>query len=332
MKISELETLYKELSDKLEQMKSLHRIVHALSDGLIVITTNGIISHFNLAAQDLLKLNDVSSIPFWEVFDDTFFGFSMKEALLFKQKRQRVFLSLNDETEIEVSTASTDEGIALLLHDRTEVVNLERSSQQSHHLCQIGEMAARLAHEIRNPLGGIEGFASMLRSELADPALRDMARSIVDGTKTLNSLVTSVLEYAKPLSLHFSPIDLIETLRECSVLMKEKVNFKTNLSSWPLSADKQRLKLAFLNLIHNGWEASEKKIDLIALPGEIRVTDYGCGIKPELLKKIFTPFFTTKSFGTGLGLAEAKKVIEAHGWQLEVETKVAVGTTMRVKL
>ncbi|MCH9609652.1 MAG: Signal transduction histidine-protein kinase AtoS [Chlamydiales bacterium] len=332
MKLSELEPLFFELKNQLKQMESLYTIVETLPDGMIFITTKGVISLCNAMACQLLKMDPVKSIPFEEVFDDTFFGFSMKEALSMPEKRRRVFLSLSDGKEVEVSTSSTTEGIALLLHDRTEIAHLERSVHQSHQLAQLGEMAARLAHEIRNPLGGIEGFASMLKNELKDQEMQKMASSIVDGTRTLNALVTSILDYAKPLSLHFAPTDLVEIASDCTQLLGEKVVLVCEVKTWIVSADKERLKLALLNLIHNGWEASEKQVTLTISKGKLTIEDKGCGIPKENLEKIFTPFFTTKTFGTGLGLAEAKKVVEAHSGKLEIKSIEGKGTTIGLTL
>lgn len=332
MNISELETLYSDLSYQMRQMEGLHQVVNELVDGLILINSEGLISICNHTATKLLKLKDATNSSYSTIFSDTFFGFSMSEALLSPEKRHRTFLTLDEEHEIEVTTSWSAQGLTLLLHDRTEVAHLERSSSQSERLSQLGEMAARLAHEIRNPLGGIQGFASLLKDELQDREHQNMASAIINGTKSLNSLVTSVLEYAKPLSLHFAPIDLIETAKEACELSGKKANLKTSLTTWPYSGDKERLKLTFLNLIHNGWEASNTCVQIKITESKISFTDTGAGIKKEHLEKIFTPFFTTKSFGTGLGLPEAKKVIEAHGGEISIHSIEKQGTTIEVSL
>ncbi len=217
----------------------------------------------------------------------------------------------------------------LLLNDRTELKQLETSVQQSDRLKELGEMAATLAHEIRNPLGGIEGFASLLKRELKKPDEQRMIDAILEGSHTLNALVTNVLEYARPLMLHFVPTDLAILLHETTELAKANGHVCKVTIAKPriTSTDPKRMQLVLLNLIRNAYEAGSAHVEIVLTKnGTIQVKDQGEGIEPEQLKKIFTPIFTTKTTGTGLGLPEACKVMRAHGGHIIVDSKVGKGT------
>ncbi len=329
-----LENLYVDLKEQVDSLEtryhSLENSLHALPDGMLVVSNNGLITLFNQAAQKLLNLKDVTGQPFCEIFDDAFFGFSMEK--MQPQTRRRIFLTIGEELEVEISASATEESVVILIHDRSEVAKLEESLQQKHRLNQLGEMAARLAHEIRNPLGGIEGFASLLREELQEEAHQKMARSIIDGTRCLNKLVSSILDYTRVYTFHFAPTDLVELAQEVCASMPEKTLFKSDCKSSIFSADKERFKLALLNLVSNGWEASEKPVLVHVSDGKVVIRDEGKGISKENLEKVFTPFFTTKTFGTGLGLAEAEKVITAHKGELSIESEENRGTTITVSV
>lgn len=250
--------------------------------------------------------------------------------------------------------APYDEHLAglLLAEDVTELRRLEQNSVLQSRLEGIGEMAVNLAHEIRNPLGTISLFASSLAHELADDeSLGDMARSLVEGVKTLEHVVTGTLDFAKPRRLSFSRIDLAETLADALIYIEhpraqKNIDLKLDLQvgigpeardrAW-IAGDAEQLRQVFLNLALNALQSMEEGQSLeVALHQEaqggwaVEIKDQGVGIQPEDLERIFDPFFTTKEKGSGIGLAVVHRVVSAHGAQIEVNSKVGEGTSFRI--
>lgn len=331
---SSLELAYSALKREFQALKAsqeaslrtLELIISHLPEGLVFITQEGVVTLFNPAAQSILDLPGSPPLqtPYAQIFADTLFGFSMAQALSGKPGHKRIILTLNEEKEIEISTSHIpDLGLLLLLRDRTEIQKLEDSLAHTERLKELGEMAATLAHEIRNPLGGIEGFAELLKRDLERPDHQKMIQAILKGTQTLNHLVSNVLDYARPLKLHFTPVDLVTLVEEVIALASQDLSaclrFKTAYSSLIFSLDHGRIMLVIYNLLKNAEEAEATTIEIeLTEEKSLVIKDNGRGISPKALSKIFTPFFTTKAKGTGLGLAEAQSVINAHGGTLQL--------------
>lgn len=332
---AKLQEEFNTLRSKLEiSHQTLEQIINHMSDGLLFVSQKGNITLYNPAAAHIMQIpqEGVLDTPFWEHFSDSLFGFPLANALKTGHLPGRIFLSLSNEKEIEVApTLIPSKGILLLLNDRTELKRLEKSLQLNDRLKELGEMAATLAHEIRNPLGGIEGFASLLKRELQKPDEIRMVDAILTGSRALNLLVTNVLDYARPQVMHFAPTrlaTLIEETAELSCASGHPCKVKIE-KEYTLSIDAKRMQLVLLNLIRNAYESRARHVWLLLTEeGTIRVTDDGEGIKPELLEKIFTPFFTTKTKGSGLGLCEASKVMRAHGGNITIESNVGKGTSI----
>ena len=326
--MNKLHTLYYALQAKVDQLEerlaASHLVLTNIEEAILYIAPMGCITLCNPAMERLLQLSHLVGTLFWNHFDDHFFGFSMRDAL-YSHTRQRVVIDMEGK-EVEVSTCYAN-GLIVLCRDRTEMRTLEATLHQNERLKLLGEMAATLAHEIRNPLGGIEGFASLLAADLKESSHAAMVASIIEGTRTLNRLVSNVLDYTRQLELHFKECDLLELCRE---LIPFAGACKVEGISCQRAVDKEYLKLALLNLVKNGIEAAGSVTLRVKSEDIIEVYDEGPGIPPETMKRLFTPFFTTKTKGTGLGLVEAKKVIEAHGGSLRVISDT--GTTFTVDL
>lgn len=207
-------------------------------------------------------------------------------------------------------------------------------------------MAAMMAHEIRNPLGGIKGFASLLQRDLKEhPELEEMAGYIVKGTENLNRLVTNILNYARPLAPSFEVIDLASFLNSfCKSVRSDEtlsrgIKFVVMVPSTPIyaSIDPQHMHAALLNLILNAIQAMSNDgtvtLKLETRDGQvlIHVIDEGVGIANEGMVRLFTPL-TTKAGGNGFGLAEVYKVVQAHSGTVEVASEVGKGSTFTIKL
>lgn len=351
-------------------MQYLKSILDNISQGIIFIDFQGIVTTYNHAAESILNLPpaEVIATSFWKSFDDRAFGFSMKEAL--HSKRAPTLSSIaykhpqasyrdleisttfalnnnNHETTLPKPPAST-QGLILMIRDITEVRHLQMIANRADRLKELGEMAAQVAHEIRNPLGGIKGFAALLSRDLADrPKLQEMASYIIEGTDDLNKLVNQVLQFARPVHPHYESIELISWLEELrehvladpAVKAQEIVITLTHQASKiPIHLDAALFKSALLNLIVNAIQSMSAggivtlNIETTESTATITVSDTGVGIPKEHLAKIYSPFFTTKAVGTGLGLAEVQKVIQAHGGTIEVASEVGKGTSFTLSI
>lgn len=314
-----LESSYLSLREEFAQTRDqLEKIVSYVSEGLIFLTPEGEVAIFNQAAQAL------TGYPQEEMLGshlEEIFGLSVEEL------SSSGVLMLEEDCEVSINPVP-GKGTLLVLRDVSELRRHQR-------LKEIGEMAAAMAHEIRNPLGGIEGFASLLKRDLDIPKQKEMVDAILDGTRALGRLVTSVLEYARPLDLEKERLDLVPLIQEVVNFASADADFHAKCllklpKTCPVMGDADHLKRALLNLLRNANEVASF-IEII-LDEELVIADNGPGIAQENLEKIFTPFFTTKAQGTGLGLSETHKIIEAHGGRLTVDTKEGEGTRFAIEL
>ncbi|MDD2717651.1 MAG: ATP-binding protein [Candidatus Wallbacteria bacterium] len=236
-------------------------------------------------------------------------------------------------------------GAAVTLSDKSEIKNLKHELEIKARLSLIGEMAASLAHEIRNPLSGIRMLVQVLKQDLGNqPERNEFIEVILGEVDRLDSIVSGILEYTRPSAFKQSRFLLMDLLNTVCLLLKpflEKygVAVEINVGTLELDADFNKLKQVFLNLLKNGVQAMAGKATRLSINGErknglviISVSDYGEGINQENLKRIFTPFFTTRESGSGLGLALVKRIVEEHSGKIEVDSVPDSGTTFRIIL
>ncbi len=266
------------------------------------------------------------------------------------------WLALKDEEEIE---SFTNEDVARLAQTaaRASVIlenlhGIERLKEE-HRLAALGTMAAGLAHEIRNPLAGIKGAAQYLQAGREGPDA-EMVRIIVDEVDRLNQVVSQFLDYARPMQIHLEETDIASLVGNVVGLVDAQglppsVQLVEDhaLVQPPLPVDAPKLKQVLLNLCQNALQAMKhggtltvrtrlgrlrdpKAKDAPAI--EIAVEDTGVGITPEDLDKLFVPFFTTRHDGTGLGLAISRRIVQAHGGELDVSSAVGKGSTFTVRV
>ncbi len=353
---SQLEESLFELEEKVVQLDLvthyLNNILHHMHQGILFIGTSGMIMTYNTAAEKILGINHKSAIfqSYLTIFADDFFGFSMKEVLKQLSSPERKLL-LVGEKELEIETncvrkgPKSNQGVLVLIRDITEMRRLQREAERKDRMQELGEMAASVAHEIRNPLGGIQGYASLLHRDLEkQEPLQQMAGHIIEGSKRLSRLVEDVLQYARPIQLKKERVDLSSLLQEVCAFIQVDPNFPTGVSvhlekpaSLYLLLDSELFRAALLNLIYNALQAMPQGGDLIIQLHEnkgrvsLSITDTGVGIGPENLEKLFTPYFTTKEKGTGLGLCETYKIVEAHFGTIEVHSHIGKGTTFIIE-
>ena len=218
--------------------------------------------------------------------------------------------------------------------------------EQADRLATTGEMAASIAHEIKNPIAGVLGALQVFDSETSqDNPRKEIIAEMVVQLQRINHAVDDLLSYARPVPPHFDKIDLNAIIQKTVSLLSSQVNGKKiaieqQLLPEPLMifADKKQLQQIVWNLILNGIQAIESTGTVIIKTSRVNssvrvvISDTGRGILPEHIERIFKPFFTTKHKGTGLGMTITKRIIEQHNGTIEIESQPGRGTSVTVTL
>lgn len=331
---------------------SVSTILSSMDQGAIFIDETGIVKLLNTNAQQLLNLTNIAfESPYSSLLAASGLTQDIDSFLADPSTRRslskRVKLSDEDEKSIAIILIKINHGLLILLRDQTELRELKMAASRSSRLKDLGEMAALVAHEIRNPLGGIKGFASLLHRDLFDkPSLQQMAQFVIDGTDNLNRLVTHILNYAHPFQTDYQTVEFVGFLKELTMNLQADAAFTSNIHLTIVCADAQifvdidpqLMRSALLNLSLNAIQAMPEGGTLsFDLKSEsetlvLKIGDTGIGIKPENLKKLFRAFFTTKPEGNGFGLLEVNKVIQAHGGTIDVDSQLGKGTVFTLKI
>lgn len=237
-------------------------------------------------------------------------------------------------------------GMVLILRDQREIRSMEEILERSRRHAALGRMAAGIAHEIRNPLGTLRGFAQYFdKLSDKDPQAKEYSELMVGEVDRLNRTVSALLQFARPRELELASVDLGEILRRTSRLLQDDLKAKnltfkldTPTESNNFIADSDLITQILINLIQNA-EAATEPGGLIRLGAEerngnilFRVEDTGKGMTEEEQLLMFDPFFTTKKTGTGLGLAVVQQIVEQHSGRIDVLSKPGQGTHIEVVL
>jgi signal transduction histidine kinase len=263
------------------------------------------------------------------------------------------------DLDVTVSFADRNDEIGDLGRDFNDMVEQLKASREeisrlhqtqmsrAEHFATLGELAAGLAHEIRNPLAGIAGVLDIASRDLPDTS---PARNVMEDAKQeavqINRILTELLDTARPKPPQFRVIDVVGTVEHAVVFARQQaitkritIEFEVRDAVPPVEHDPAQINQVLLNLLLNAIQSMDK-------PGVIRVTlqqrdddsltitvsDQGKGIAPEHLPNIFRPFFTTKGHGTGLGLSLARRIVESHGGSIRAESTPGEGTQFTVEL
>lgn len=231
-----------------------------------------------------------------------------------------------------------------ILHDLSARVALEEQLREQSALAKLGEMAAVIAHEVKNPLAGIRGVVQVIGGRLpAASTDAQMMKEIVARIDSLDGMMKDLLLFARPPKPKRVSIDLVPLLKITAELLKgagdaSELEIEVHGSAGPVLGDAEMLKMVFQNLLINGAHAMNGRgtirVDVETLPSTCRISfsDTGPGISAELRDKVFVPFFTTKARGTGLGLPTAKRFIDAHYGSIAIDCPASGGTTVSVNL
>lgn len=331
-------------------------LLDSVAQGIFYVRLDGTVALMNETAAQWLKVNKQNCLlkKFWVRFPDDLFGFSLKESLTFALAQKLIYKKING-FNLEISCSfffdgpKIEHGLLIVLRDLSEMQKLRDLCSRGERMKELGEMTARAVHEIRNALGPLRGFASLLYRDLSGQKhLQEMALTLIEGAKALETLSVRILQFARPVAIEPRSLELGAYLKKVASHVRvdpafpPNVRLEVHVPQEPLLApiDPDALKSCLLNLIYNSFQAMEEQGGalLVSLlkPHEhfctIDVSDNGCGIEEELLDQIFSPFFTTKEKGNGLGLVESQKIVKAHGGQLEVRSQKGRGTTFTMTL
>ncbi len=345
----------------------LYSIIESISTGVVALDIEGKIVTFNRAAEQItgFKADHVQGKSFDGVFKPDYF---QNSELTFKNLAQtektteiktqfnrngKNSLHLSLEVSPVNSTLEGKIGTVLSLRDITRLNKLEEQANRTGRLAAMGEMAVRIAHEIRNPLGSIELFSTMLKDDLQDfEALKELAEHISSGVKSINNIVSNLLLFIRTdQQPELQALDVHEAMRDSLFFAghlldaQNGIEVHTELADQPLPirGDLELLKQVFLNLILNAIQAMSKggklRISTRKITrqdntqwAEIRLSDSGCGIATADLSKIFDPFYTTGNKGTGLGLTIVHNITKMHGGSIDITSCEAEGTECIVTL
>jgi two-component system, LuxR family, sensor kinase FixL len=335
-------------------------IIESAVDGIVVIDSRGHIEAFNPWAERLFgyaeaevvgrNVNMLMPLPYREEHDGYLSHYLTTGIPRIIGSGREVTGRRRDGTTFPVHLSvgemvvDGERKFTGILHDLSARVRMEEQLREQAAMARLGEMAAVLAHEIKNPLAGIRGAVQVIGSRLP-PESRDteIATEIVKRIDGLTRLMKDVLIFARPPQPKPAAVDVGALLTLTAGLLVADpdvagIRVEIDGAAPPIMADAELLKIAFANLLVNGAHAMEGEgvihvsIEPVAPWCRIAFRDTGHGIPTENLEKIFTPFFTTKSKGTGLGLSTVKRLVDAHNGQIEIESPAGGGTVVILHL
>ena len=357
------------MPDPHQQLYAL--IVENVGEAVIALDPQERISLFNSAAQTMTGMSEKQCLG--RVFSECFGHQKILCRLV--EKALSAGRSISDHETVELqrkkksfpvsATVSPlftpngeQRGAVLIMRDLTQIRTLEDAIRRADRLSMVGTMAAGLAHEIKNPLGGIKGAAQLLQMELdSNSPLMEYPRVMIRETDRVNKIIEELLDLSRPKPGSRNEVNLGKIINEIVLLQRQSFNekgvtFKIYLdpSIPPILGDKNLLTQLFLNLIKNAGEAVGQNGEIrvttridsdyhLSSPGEravplvqVIIEDNGPGIPPEQRERIFTPFYTTKNTGTGLGLATCQKIISDHDGLLSLKNRKEGGSSFTISL
>jgi len=333
----------------LEQTEDYTRqVVANMPNGLLSIDTRGRIVSYNRVSLELLGLqeSDLRALNLKTIIDFQASGIDQTLAHCRPILEREIQHRSKSGEMIPLSMSATPileedgqcQGAVIVLRDLREIKQLEEKVRRSEKLAAIGKLAAGVAHEIRNPLSSIRGFAQFLSQSLKDsPREQAYAQTMVSEVDRINRVVTDLLTFASPTRAEPVPGDVTELVEHCVRLVQadadsRNITLRRNITDLSkVRLDTNQLTQALLNLLLNAMQSVESggtiEIGAALKPSEDRlllwVEDNGAGIQPDRVEKIFDPFYTTRNKGTGLGLAIVHKIVENHQGEIGVESPPA---------
>lgn len=350
---------------------SWEQILTSLEDGVITVDREGKISYFNEAAEVLTELSSSQALqkPIGQLFKrEPWLIELIKKSQPPRQESTRgegdIVTRWGRKAPVSLTVSPLRDpggnfiGSILVLRDWKRRRELEEDLKRADRLAMVGTLAAGLAHEIRNPLGGIKGAAQLLKRSLdRDSSLLEYANIMIREVDRVDKLIEQLLDLSRPARLELAALNIHEILEDVLLLQtqaseEQKMTVKKRFdpSLPPIRGDRAQLTQLFLNLVQNAFHATSGNGTLTVttrvetdfhIRGQgterskliwVDIEDDGIGIKEEDLAHIFSPFFTTKNNGTGLGLAICYRIVTEHGGLIRVESAAGKGTTFKISL
>jgi two-component system sensor histidine kinase HydH len=349
---------YRTARSSLSRIKAFSdNLVENMPIGLTAFDGSGILTAFNQTAESILgrSVEEVLGKQAGEILPgkclEIFLEVTAERRMIEREIDCTIAEGRILQLEVIATTLEEDDGVFLgyviLFRDMTEVRRLQQEVTRNRRLASLGSLAAGVAHEIRNPLSSLKGFATYFLERFREnPNDRETAEVMIREVDRLNRVINQLLEFARPLTMTLVPTSLQSlirhTLKTVEGQAREKaIAIETDLSpeigEIPIDAD--RISQVLMNLALNAIAATEAGGTLrITLARQddrsirISIVDTGAGIRKEDLPRVFDPYFTTKPTGTGLGLPIVQKIVEAHGGEILLASKPGEGTTATVIL
>ena len=359
-KETELVELNKTISDRADSLRSFNQyLLSSINSGVITINQDGLIKSANPAAEKIFESIETELVGrhFFELLKNSLETVNAISRALDCYKNSPYFeVSLPSDSGQErylgvgVSTVLDKDGKAIgasiIVNDLTDRIRLRRELESRNRLAALGEMAGGLAHQLRNSLGAIVGYSTLISRKLKR---KDMDTSSADAlaqeSREAEMLIERFLHFARPFDYQPQPVDPTELVLDLIRTLQVREDFKLislECSTSPdllVLADSLLLKQAILNLIENAAKSYEGSPGQIIVGASqknewvtISITDQGCGIASEDLEKIFTPFYSSRPSGSGLGLPLVAKIVDLHEGHLDVHSEVGKGTEFRLDL
>jgi PAS domain S-box-containing protein len=356
----ELERLHRSEKERAEHTERLsEEVTRNMPAGLLVVNATGIISSANPAAEQALGIRGLGFRRYSEALGEAseltrLVGECLAEGKIFRREQVEHSAPSGESRVLGVTISPIRKGnekingALCLLSDLTELAALQQQMQLKENLAALGELSAGIAHEFKNALATISGYAQMIRAEELGEEASDHADRILEQTRNITHVVTEFLKYARPLDIANEPVSLeavVDRVVSDVTEAKPDVRVRSEGVFGSVPGDEGLLRQALLNLVRNAAEACADTAGggQVLLKGElvraevgglqrIVILDNGPGIEESSLGKLFRPFYTTKADGTGLGLAVVQKIIIQHGGQVEARNRPEGGAAFMVTL
>lgn len=339
---TELELRNTQLNDALasaEQNKDyLNAVLHSLEEAITVVDPEGRVTMMNRAAEGLFSVSHADTLG--KQFTSLDFTFSRDGAETLLEVRGRKYPVIISHADV-VDAEGRLRGRVILVKDISRQRELELRHERNQRLISMGEMAAKIVHEIRNPLCSMELYASMLEKEVSSASQQELAAGISTGIGNLNNILTNMLLFARPHrpAMRAVRLDSVvdESVRMVRPMMESK-NIRVTLSpqNCEIAGDAELLKQVFMNILINAVQAMPGGGDVgvsFTRGGEaivVSIRDSGVGIPADHLEKIFDPFYSTKDNGTGLGLVIASNIMQSVGGYITVDSEPGKGSVFNL--
>lgn len=336
-----------ELKNIQENLKDLvllnNTVLERMESGFIISNASGKIISYNEKAKFYLRLTNIDNI--FKIFKINS-GHSISKKIADSDNRY-IFEQKAKNHTLEVSASiiediySFEKIFVFLISDQTKKINIENELKKKEHFALIGEMSAGIAHEIRNPLASISGSIQFLEKELKlDKDSRNLMDIIVKESKRLSNSIEEFLQFTKSSPLEkttFDIGDVINEVTEIAVLNLKNIFIEKRFSSGnKVFADRNKIKQVVWNIINNSIKASGTEgvieINIFKKNNDVflSIKDSGIGIRKDVLKKIFLPFFSKFTSGIGLGMSIVRRIIDEHNFTLEINSEVNKGTEVTI--